>query len=191
MMESIDIPTDGELMRRARRDPQAFDAVYERHARAIQRWLRGRVESSDISWELTAEVFAQAWFSRRRFRPDEDGNAAPWLHGIAANVLRQAQRRRRFAANAMRRLGMRIELSDVPDDDAHLARLVAEQLGPELATALEQLPDAQREAITLRVLDELPYEVIASQLNCTVETVRMRVMRGLRALNADLEGRYP
>lgn len=190
-MEPTDAPTDGELMRRARRDPQAFDAVYGRHARTIQRWLRGRVDSSDVSWELTAEVFAQAWISRRRFRPDEVGSAAPWLHGIAANVLRQAQRRGRSASHVMRRLGMRVELSSSPDDDALLARLVAEQMGPALADALDQLPEAQREAITLRVLEELPYEVIARRLDCTVETVRMRVMRGLRALNVDLQGRYP
>lgn len=191
VMESTEPSTDGELMRRARRDPQAFDAVYERHGRAIQRWLRGRTDSPEAAWELTAEVFAQAWLSRRRFRPDELGSAAPWLYGIAANVMRHAQRRRGAAARAMRRLGMEVAIAHVPDEDAHLARIVAEQLGPDLEAALQGLPDAQRQAIALRVVEELPYEVIAVRLGCTAETVRMRVMRGLRALSTQLEGRYP
>lgn len=183
--------TDGELMRRARRDPRAFDGVYARHARSIHAWLRRNVDSSDHAWELTAEVFAQAWLSRRRFRPDEVGSAAPWLHGIARNVLRHASRRRAAGARAMRRLGMQVDLTHPRDEDDELERIVVAQLGGELADSLAALPDAQREAITLRVLEELPYEVIAQRLDCTVEAVRMRVMRGLKTLGSDLAGRYP
>lgn len=42
---------------------------------------------------LTAETFARAWMSRRRFRNQRDGSALPWLFGIAHNVLRESAQR--------------------------------------------------------------------------------------------------
>ncbi len=184
-------PTDAELLRRARRDPAAFDEIYVRHARDVQRWLRGQVTTGDESWELTAETFAQAWISRRRIRTDERGSCAPWLMGIAKNVLRHSRRRRSSRRSAMQRLGMQLDLAHHRDEDAEHDRIDVARLGADLDAALVQLPDAQREAVRLRVVEELEYEEIAARLRCSVEAARMRVMRGLRALEQELAGRYP
>lgn len=186
-MHPAPTPSDGELMRRARRDPQAFDTVYVRHARAVQAWLASQV-GEQVAWELTAETFAQAWLARRRFRPDATGSAGPWLHGIARNLWRQWSRHQRLGAKALRRLGVELDLAAEPEDDATLDRLLVEQLGPQLAASLHKLPEDQRAAIELRVLDELAYDEIARRLGVTADVVRMRVMRGLRSLNAELEG---
>ena len=188
-MEPEPEPTDGELMRSARRDPRAFDSVYVRHARVIHAWLAGQVRDDLHAWELTAEVFAQAWLVRARFRPDEDGSARPWLFGIAKNVHRHALRRRRAELAAVRRLRVHLDLTTPCDEDDRLERMTADALGPRLEQSLDRLPHDQREAIQLRVLDELPYEEIATRLHCTTATVRMRVMRGLRALDTDLKER--
>jgi RNA polymerase sigma-70 factor (ECF subfamily) len=89
----------------------------------------------------------------------------------------------------MRRLGMEVSLASLDEEDDRLERIVVESLGADIAQSLESLPADQRDAIRLRVLDELPYDDIARRLDCTSSVVRMRVMRGLRTLNADLEGR--
>jgi RNA polymerase sigma factor (sigma-70 family) len=187
-MDPVPTSSDAELMRRARRDPQAFDGIYVRHARAVHGWLASQV-GEHVAWELTAETFAQAWISRRRFRPDASESAAAWLHGIARNLHRQWSRRQRVDATAMRRLGMQLDLAASSDDDDALDRLLVEQIGPDLASSLDRLPADQRTAIELRVVQELPYEEIARRLDVTPDVVRMRVMRGLRVLHADLEGR--
>src|SRR6266536_3552434 len=57
--------TDAQLIREARRDPEAFAELYRRHAAAIHSWLRGRTPER-IAVELTAETFAQAALSLRR-----------------------------------------------------------------------------------------------------------------------------
>lgn len=178
--------SDGELMRRSRRDPHAFDDVYVRHARDIHGWLARTIGDSDRAWELTAEVFARAWLARRRFRPGPDGSAGPWLQGIARNVWRHQARGRSARGRALRRLGITLDLVSPSEGDDQLERMAAEAIGPELHAALERLPHGQRVAIELRVLDELSYEVIAARLECSVEAARMRVMRGLRTLVADL-----
>lgn len=61
--------------------------------------------------DLTAETFARAWLSRRRFRDERGGTALPWLLGIAGNVLRQSARQERVATAARERLGLPTDLA--------------------------------------------------------------------------------
>ena len=97
--------TDIALMRAARTDSRAFGELYERHAVAIHGWLRGRV-GEPAATDLTAETFAAAWQSRRRFRADRTDSVAPWLYGIALNQYRSYQRLARVETTARARLGM-------------------------------------------------------------------------------------
>ncbi len=83
-----------------------------------------------------------------------------------------------------RRLGMQ----PIVLDDAELAR-IEDASADEALTALEQLPDDQAEAVTLRVIDELGYDELAARLQCSESVARQRVSRGLRRLRAQMEGR--
>jgi hypothetical protein len=79
--------TDAELIRRSRRSAEAFRALYDRHAERVHRFLARRTGDGQAALELTAETFAAAWLSRARFEDRAGGSAAPWLYGIARNVL--------------------------------------------------------------------------------------------------------
>jgi RNA polymerase sigma factor (sigma-70 family) len=166
---------DAELLHAA--DEDGFTELYRRHALTIYTWFGARV-----AWaanDLTAETFAQAWLSRRRFRDDREGSALPWLYGIARNVLRDSARRDRVETRARDRLGLPLELVD---DDAYDA--VDDRLSPRrsLAEAVERLPEDERRALELRVVDELPYAEIAQRLALRPAAVRLRVSRALRRL---------
>jgi RNA polymerase sigma-70 factor (ECF subfamily) len=70
--------SDAELLRAARSDPAAFRELYERHAVQIHGLHLRRTRDADAAHDLTAETFAQAWLSRRRFRdPGFLGEYAP------------------------------------------------------------------------------------------------------------------
>lgn len=94
--------TDAELVARANRDPSAFRELYERHATRIHSYLLRRTGDAHAAQDLTAETFAQARLSRRRFRDDARGTASPWLFRIARNVLLSSVRRRRLERAAAR-----------------------------------------------------------------------------------------
>ena len=79
--------SDADLIRRALTDADAFRRLYDRHATAVHAYHLRRSGDPHAAQDLTAETFAQAWLSRARFRDDADGSAAPWLFGIARNVL--------------------------------------------------------------------------------------------------------
>jgi RNA polymerase sigma-70 factor (ECF subfamily) len=180
------VRSDAELIREARNDPDAFGDLYQRHARLIARWFAARAPARMVG-ELTAETFAQASLSLRRFRDEADGSATPWLHGIARNVLRRTLERERVESAARRRLGMPLQTYEA-DLEGVAARLDAESARPALEAALEQLPPSQRNAIELRVLRALSYDEIAASLGCSQVAARIRVMRALDSLSRMLRG---
>jgi RNA polymerase sigma-70 factor, ECF subfamily len=166
---------DAQLL--AAGDEGSFAELYRRHVGDVHAWLYGRVAWAAA--DLTAETFAQAWISRRRFRDDRDGSARPWLLGIARNVLRESARRDGVETRARARLGLPLDLATEDGYDT-----VEERLSPRptLAEAVAQLPVHERDALELRVVDELPYDEIARRLNLRPAAVRLRVSRALRRL---------
>jgi RNA polymerase sigma factor (sigma-70 family) len=171
--------TDAELIHAAESDAVAFAELYRRHVSTVHGWFRRRLEWA--ASDLTAEAFAQAWLSRRSFRDEADGSALPWLLGIARNVARESARRNEVETRARRRLGLP---TDLASEDGYA--VVEERLSSSvaLADALEALPEHEREALELRVVDELPYTEVADRLGVRPAAARLRVSRALRRLSA-------
>jgi RNA polymerase sigma-70 factor (ECF subfamily) len=169
--------TDAELMVDSERDPAAFGELYRRHVRRVYAWHARRLEWAAA--DLTAETFARAWMARGGFRDERDGWALPWLLGIAHNVLRESVRREQIESRARERLGLPLELAH---EDGYAA--VEQRLSPSsaMAAALEALPDHERDAVELRVIDELPYAEVARRLQIRPAAARLRVSRALRRL---------
>jgi RNA polymerase sigma factor (sigma-70 family) len=137
-----------------------------------------------LAWaasDLTAETFAQALLNRERFRDDHHGPALPWLLGIARNLLAEAVRQDRIETRARERLGLPVDLATqdgFTDVDARLSPRLA------LKEQFDALPTGEREALELRVIDELPYDEVARQLSIQPTAARVRVSRALRRLGA-------
>jgi RNA polymerase sigma factor (sigma-70 family) len=174
-------------LRRSRDVPAAFSDVYRLLSEPVLVYLTRRTYDPEIALELTAETFAQAFAHRRRFRGSADGEAAAWIFGIARNLLLVWFRRGRIERKAIGRLGMRIPRLG-PDEYERIDELAElGELRTALGHALRELSPDQHDAVRLRVLDELPYEVVADQLGVTEQTARARVSRGLRRLATALD----
>jgi RNA polymerase sigma-70 factor (ECF subfamily) len=170
--------TDAQLIHRARDDPDALGLLYLRWKQPLYAWFRARVPEPEAS-ELTAELFAQVALNLKRFRDEAGGSAGPWLYGIGRNLLRRWYERGRLEQAARRRLGMPIR-SYEDDFERVEERLAVSGLG--LASALDTLPAAQRQALELRVVEERSYDEVASALGCTEVAARLRVMKALGKL---------
>ena len=172
--------SDAELLVAARSDAGAFRELYERYAARIYGYHLRRSQDASAAHDLTAETFSQAWLSRARFRDEARGSAGPWLFGIARHVLLVSVRRRRLESSACERLGVLDAVDREPSpepDDSWLEGL---------DEALAHLPEAQQQAIRLRVVDDLGYDEAADQLATTPQAVRARVSRGLSTLRKHL-----
>jgi RNA polymerase sigma-70 factor (ECF subfamily) len=169
--------SDDELLAATPDRAEAFGIFYVRHERAVIGFFHRRTADAELAADLTAEVFAAALLSVRRYRP----GAAParaWLYGIARHVLLRSQERRRVEDRARRRLGMApLELSDELLE--RVDRIASEDRAGEW---LDQLSPDQAHAVRAHVIDELSYERIAAELRCSQSVVRKRVSRGLATL---------
>ncbi|HEV2812686.1 MAG TPA: RNA polymerase sigma factor [Solirubrobacteraceae bacterium] len=179
--------TTAELLTRSVRDAPAFGGVYRAHSRTVLAYLARRTWDPEVALELTAETFAQAFASRRRFRGDTDDDVAAWLVGIARHVLAHFVRKGRSERSALRRLGVEVPPLE-PDDVVRIVELAGlADLRGAVARTLATLPSEHREAVRLRVVEELSYADVASRLDVSEPTARARVSRGLRSLAKTLE----
>jgi RNA polymerase sigma factor (sigma-70 family) len=178
--------TDAQLLQAARQDPAAFREFYERYAVWLRAWLLRQTGSESAALDLTAETFAQAWHASKRFRDLAGGSGAPWLFGIARNLVRQYHKHNRIETAARERLGMPLAFAECDDYERVDERISASAMGPALRLAMRALPAEQRRALELRIVQQLDYDEVAGRLGCSQNAARLRVSRGLRALTMSM-----
>lgn len=180
--------SDAELLRASKRDPEAFGEFYDRHAAAVLAFLHRRTACPQTALDLTAETFAAAFAARRRYR-ETAAPALAWLLAIARHKLVRTLERKRVDEGARRRL--RLERREL--DDASYERIeelsATAELRAQVEDALGSLTPGVAQAVTLRVVLELPFAEVARRLDCSEGAARMRVARGLSQLHERLETR--
>jgi RNA polymerase sigma-70 factor (ECF subfamily) len=167
-------------------DPKDFVPFYREEAEAVLLFLARRTLDGEVAVELTAETFAQAWRGWSRVRVDSREEMRAWLFTIARRQLGRFLQRGRAQRTAVRRFG--IQMPNVHEDDLSAiedaAHLGDARLG--LAGELERLSEEQRDALQLRVVEEMPYAEVARRLGVSEPAARARVSRGLRTLQRSL-----
>jgi RNA polymerase sigma-70 factor (ECF subfamily) len=122
-------------------------------------------------------VFLEAWRKRSTLYVTPQGSPLPWLlkttEFACLNALRSRQRHSRLC----RRAG-------VTDSDLDPLTVVEEraerfELASHMRAALAQLPDQDRLALTLCVVEERAIASVADQLGVPIGTLKSRVCRGL------------
>jgi RNA polymerase sigma-70 factor (ECF subfamily) len=169
----MDFPSDADLIGRSLAEPEAFGAIYDRHAATLLRFL-GRRVGAEAAEGLLGEAFRIAYERRKAF-DSARASALPWLYGIASNLLRKHRRgeARRLAASARMAAGR----AAAADGNDAASALEARVLLPRVVEALESLPEREREALLLYAWEDLSYPDIAEALELPVGTVRSRLNR--------------
>jgi RNA polymerase sigma factor (sigma-70 family) len=172
---------DVELIVLSWDEPEAFGVLFERHAEALLGYFARRTLDAEAAAELTAETFAQAFASRRRFR-DQGADGMAWLYGIGKNLLSRYFRSGAVDARARRRLGMP-ERTVGTDDYERIEELIDfDDMAHMIRAALAELSVDQREAVRLRAVDGLSYHEVAEKVGINEQTARARVSRGLKQI---------
>ncbi len=176
---------DGELWRRARQgEAECFGVLFDRHGEAIRAFCARRSGSADAADDLVSIVFLEAW--RRQGEVDlVDGNALPWLYGIARRTM---QHRWRTALRHRRALARLPPAPATPDHaDEVAARLDDERHLARLRAALRRLRPSDRDVLVLCVWQGLTYAEAAVALGVPVGTIRSRLSRARSRLEAETE----
>lgn len=172
--------TDGDLIRRvARRDANAFEALYHRFARPVFGLALRRLGDRMRAEDAVQETFAAVWRSARTYKPDR-GAGAPWLYAVARNAIVDRSRSRTEPPG------------EVPD-------IASTELGPDeraeesyvswrVHRALESLSPNERDVIELAYYGGLSQSEVADFLGIPLGTVKTRTRAGLGRLADLLEG---
>ena len=179
--------TDAELLAAARTDPQAFREFYDRYAVWVRSWFQRQTRSETAALDLTAETFAQAWRSVKRFRDEADGSGAPWLFGIARNLLRQYHKHNRIETAARERLGLPLAFAESEEYERVDERIAASSLGPALHAAVSGAarPSSARRS-SCGSSSSSPTTRWRRSSAARQNAARLRVSRALRTLTMEL-----
>jgi RNA polymerase sigma-70 factor, ECF subfamily len=187
-MPSSRNPSDEELIARVAAGAQeALGPLYGRYARlvfnvAVQTLDRAAAE------EITQDVFLVVWrranvFDARR------GTFRSWLlqitHFRVLNELRRRGRQPQLAADPDQLLVAEIADRSLSPAD----QVAAGDRRAAVRAALATLPETQRQAVGLAVLDDLTHEQVAAELAIPLGTAKTRIRSGVRRLRGTLVAR--
>ena len=185
-----DREVDQQLVERAQRgDKQAFELLVSKYQRKLARLLSRFIRDSTEVEDVTQEAFIKAYRALPTFRGDSAFYT--WLYRIGINTAknylvamgRRAPTTTDFDSDEAENFEDGDQLRDLNTPENELmSRQVAETVNQTLA----ELPEELRTAITLREIEGLSYEDIASIMNCPIGTVRSRIFRAREAIAGKL-----
>jgi RNA polymerase sigma-70 factor (ECF subfamily) len=183
---------DQQLVERAQRgDKRAFDLLVVKYQRKLARLLSHFIHDAAEVEDVTQETFIKAYRSLSSFRGDSAFYT--WLYRIGINAAKNflvAQKRRASTTTN----GFDIEVAENFEEGSQLRELntpenelMSKQIAQTVHQALQALPEELRSAITLREIEGLSYEEIASIMGCPTGTVRSRIFRAREAIADKLQ----
>lgn len=152
-------------------------AWYEQHGKAVYSYLRFHLPGADAAEDVTSETFLKAFQSAHRYDPTL-GEARTWIFRIAQNSLRDYLRRSRVRRHVSLG-GMRDLACQAPSPEE---RLLMEEAVGRLLNAVAELPERDREVVSLRYGSGLETAAVAEVLGIREAAVRTRLWRALGRL---------
>lgn len=179
----MDAETSDEMLMLAyaRGDVDAFPVLYRRHRNRLYGFLLRSLGQRDQADDCFQEVWSRVIDARHRYRPD--ARFGTWLLQIAHHLLIDRHRRQRphvpLDAEA---------LPDTGGDEGNRPERLLDrfQRSRRLRQAIAALPLQQRQAILLRLDQELALEEIAAVTGVGRETVKSRLRYAMAKLREAL-----
>lgn len=166
------------IERVAQGDAMAARTLMTRHLPMVLALGRRMLASADDAEDVAQETFARVWTHAGKWQAG-GAQFRTWVHRVAMNLCYDRLRGRRHQDLDAAR--------DVPSADAGPAQIMLQsQVSGMVGSALEDLPDRQREAIVLVHFQAMTNIEAAAEMGVSVEALESLLSRGRRALRAKL-----
>lgn len=182
--------SDQALVKRVQNgEKQAFDLLVLKYQHRIISVISRYISDWSECQDVAQDTFVRAYRAIGNFRGDSQFYT--WLYKIAINT----------AKNHLVSQGRRPPADDIEIEDAQLfdgasrmretatpeRELLRQEIEQTVFDVVEQLPEELKEAITLREVDGLSYQEIATIMDCPIGTVRSRIFRAREAIDERLQ----
>ena len=166
-------------------DAEAFDTLFDQYRVLVYNFARVMLGNADEAEEVLQESFlAVARTARKHYTPR--GRFRAWLMRIVRN-----QCLNRIEAHRLRRIALTesgLDIAEVPSDALQPGEKVeADEQKAIIRASIANLPDRQREAITLYAFEQMSYREIAEIIGMPINTVKTLIHRARASLAVDFE----
>jgi RNA polymerase sigma-70 factor, ECF subfamily len=173
MSNGLKTKTDEELMQSYQNGSKsAFDILFERHSGRVYGFLLNRISKKKEAEDLLQEVFFKLHRSKHLYNSTLP--FAPWLFSISRSVLLDFAKKKNLEDP--------VEMSEFDKIAAYETAVTRHDVEELVAS----LPQAQSEALSLRVYDDKTFEEIAFRLSTSPENARQLVSRGINKIRQAL-----
>lgn len=167
----------------------AFDLLVTKYQRKLFRLVLRLVTNQTEAEDVVQETFIKAYRALNQFRGDSAFYT--WLYRIGVNTAKN------FLDNQGRRVPTSTDTSaeqmesyeegeNLRDIDTPESMLASKQIALTVNTAMDELPEDLRMALSLREIEGLSYDEIASVMDCPIGTVRSRIFRARESIATKL-----
>ena len=158
---------------------EAFAEIVKRHLRSITSLAYRTLYSQADAEDVAQTVLIKLWQKPTSWDPNK-ASLSTWLYRVTLNACYDASRARSRRTELEQNDDSSISQSDVSEDisdrqESHIKNEAVQH-------AIKQLPDTQRDAITLAVFVGLPQKQVASILGVSVKAVESLLIRAKKSL---------
>lgn len=184
-----ELSVDQELVRQVQAgNKKAFDILVLKYQHKIGNLVSRYVHDPAEVLDVTQEAFIKAYRALPNFRGDSAFYT--WLYRIAINTAKNylmSRDRRPPNADIDAEDAIHFEAAGALRENSTPERLLLrDEIQATVNNAINELPSDLRTAITLREMEGLSYEEIATAMDCPVGTVRSRIFRAREAIDKRL-----
>lgn len=181
--------TDQLLVERVQKgDKRAFDLLVGKYQHKIVSLISRYVSDHAEALDVAQEAFIKAYRAIGRFRGDSAFYT--WMYRIAINTAKNhlvSQSRRPPSSDIDAQDAEQFQVETrLKDRGSPEHELLKEEIENTIHDAIAELPDDLRVAITLREMEGMSYEDIATTMDCPIGTVRSRIFRAREAIDGRL-----
>lgn len=164
---------------------EAFDVLFDRHYVSVYNFARMMLRESAGAEEILQETFLSVARSARTYDPR--GTFRTWLMRIVRNRCLNRLESQRTRREILVEDESGVLLQYPSREPSPPERVLADEQITLLRQAVQNLPDRQREAITLYAFEEMTYEQIADVLDLPINTVKTLIYRARAHLAETLD----
>ena len=193
-MSNEDKSDDRLLVERFKKgDEGAFDALVDKYSSRAYQIAYGVLGNREDAEEVAQDAFIRMHRGLHGFRGDSEFST--WMYSIVMNLARN-----KYRWNKSRMLSLHDSIDSPPEDeegkdrkidlpdprDSPEEEAVYAELDKALQSELGRLPEAQRQVLLMRNVNDMSYEDIAAALKCQIGTVKSRLARAREELRRRL-----
>jgi RNA polymerase sigma-70 factor (ECF subfamily) len=184
---SMDLSEERELVRRARRSPDAFAELYDQNYARIFNYALRRTANLEVAQDITSETFFKALKKLWQFRWRNVSFSA-WLYRIASNEVnqyfRKAEYKRSASLEELQEQGFEPVSPYDPESELIEAQEELKQHEDflEIQARIARLPTGYQEVIALRFFEKKQISEIAEILGKKEGTIKSLLHRAIERL---------